>query len=167
MSILRKDRVGLNNETQYLYLEFLLIISKIKGLFVKFYNKGRSAYSAFMFLCFIADRLAFIRIKDHYVSIRSNRDRDFVWKHSKHFCNGGRGYFHKTVERYAIFMNSAIVDQWHARQSSCQLLHQLFYRPNLEKNHKKDSLHFALNQRYAEGEELFNNGDEIAIFTAD
>ena len=38
--------------------------------------------------------------------------------------------------------------------------------PNLEKNHKKDSLHFALNQRYVEGGELVNNGDEFAIFTA-
>jgi molybdopterin converting factor small subunit len=38
--------------------------------------------------------------------------------------------------------------------------------PNLEKNHDKKSLHFSVNQEYANGDEIINNGDELAIFTA-
>ncbi|MGI8669567.1 MAG: MoaD/ThiS family protein [Aridibacter sp.] len=38
--------------------------------------------------------------------------------------------------------------------------------PNLEKNHDKKSLHFSVNQEYANGDEIINNGDELAVFTA-
>ena len=38
--------------------------------------------------------------------------------------------------------------------------------PNLEKNHDKKSLHFSVNQEYANGEEVINDGDELAVFTA-
>ena len=38
--------------------------------------------------------------------------------------------------------------------------------PNLEKNHKKNSLHFSINQEYANGDELISEGDELAVFTA-
>ncbi len=38
--------------------------------------------------------------------------------------------------------------------------------PNLEKNHDKKSLHFSVNQEYATGGEIINNGDELAVFTA-
>ena len=38
--------------------------------------------------------------------------------------------------------------------------------PNLEKNHNKTSLHFSVNQEYASGNEIINDGDELAVFTA-
>lgn len=38
--------------------------------------------------------------------------------------------------------------------------------PNLEKNHDKKSLHFSINQEYANGGEIINDGDELAVFTA-
>ena len=38
--------------------------------------------------------------------------------------------------------------------------------PNLQRNHNKKSLHFAVNQEYANGDEIIENGDELAIFTA-
>lgn len=38
--------------------------------------------------------------------------------------------------------------------------------PNLEKNHSKKSLHFSVNQEYASGDEIINDGDELAVFTA-
>ncbi|MGI8670956.1 MAG: MoaD/ThiS family protein [Aridibacter sp.] len=38
--------------------------------------------------------------------------------------------------------------------------------PNLEKNHDKKSLHFSVNQEYANGDEIINDGDELAVFTA-
>ncbi len=38
--------------------------------------------------------------------------------------------------------------------------------PALQKNHDKKSLHFAVNQEYASGDEIIKNGDELAIFTA-
>ncbi len=38
--------------------------------------------------------------------------------------------------------------------------------PNLEKNHDKKSLHFSVNQEYAKGDEIINDGDELAVFTA-
>jgi molybdopterin converting factor small subunit len=38
--------------------------------------------------------------------------------------------------------------------------------PNLAKNHDKKSLHFSVNQEYANGDEIINDGDELAVFTA-
>lgn len=38
--------------------------------------------------------------------------------------------------------------------------------PALQKNHDVKSLHFAVNQEYASGDEIIKNGDELAIFTA-
>ncbi len=38
--------------------------------------------------------------------------------------------------------------------------------PNLQKNHDQKSLHFAVNQEYANGDEIIKDGDELAIFTA-
>ncbi|MDQ3636037.1 MAG: MoaD/ThiS family protein [Acidobacteriota bacterium] len=38
--------------------------------------------------------------------------------------------------------------------------------PNLQKNHDKKSLHFSINQEYANGNEIINDGDELAVFTA-
>ena len=38
--------------------------------------------------------------------------------------------------------------------------------PNLEKNHGKKSLLFSVNQEYANGGEIIENGDELAVFTA-
>ncbi len=38
--------------------------------------------------------------------------------------------------------------------------------PALQKNHDKKSLLFAINQEYANGDEIIKNGDELAVFTA-
>ena len=38
--------------------------------------------------------------------------------------------------------------------------------PQLETNHDRKSLHFAINQEYAVGDEIIKNGDELAVFTA-
>ena len=38
--------------------------------------------------------------------------------------------------------------------------------PNLEKNHDKKSLHFSVNQEYSSGNEIIQDGDELAVFTA-
>ncbi len=38
--------------------------------------------------------------------------------------------------------------------------------PNLRKSHDKKSLHFSVNQEYANGSEIIQNGDELAVFTA-
>ncbi len=38
--------------------------------------------------------------------------------------------------------------------------------PNLQNNHDKKSLHFSVNQEYANGEEIIKDGDELAVFTA-
>lgn len=38
--------------------------------------------------------------------------------------------------------------------------------PNLQKNHDKKSLHISVNQEYANGNEIINDGDELAVFTA-
>lgn len=38
--------------------------------------------------------------------------------------------------------------------------------PNLQKNHDKKSLHFSVNQEYANGDEIIKDGDELAVFTA-
>jgi molybdopterin converting factor small subunit len=38
--------------------------------------------------------------------------------------------------------------------------------PNLQKNHDRKSLHFSVNQEYANGDEIINDGDELAVFTA-
>jgi molybdopterin converting factor small subunit len=38
--------------------------------------------------------------------------------------------------------------------------------PGLEKNHDKKSLHFSVNQEYASGGEIIEDGDELAVFTA-
>ncbi len=38
--------------------------------------------------------------------------------------------------------------------------------PNLEKNHGRKSLLFSVNQEYADGDEIIENGDELAVFTA-
>jgi molybdopterin synthase sulfur carrier subunit len=46
-------------------------------------------------------------------------------------------------------------------------LEQIFAEyPNLEKNHDKKSLHFSVNQEYANGDEMIKDGDELAVFTA-
>lgn len=46
-------------------------------------------------------------------------------------------------------------------------LEKIFARfPNLQKNHDKKSLHFSVNQEYANGDEIIKNGDELAVFTA-
>lgn len=38
--------------------------------------------------------------------------------------------------------------------------------PALETNHDVKSLHFAVNQEYANGDEIIKEGDELAVFTA-
>ena len=38
--------------------------------------------------------------------------------------------------------------------------------PNLQKNHDAKSLLLAVNQEYANGDELIKDGDELAVFTA-
>lgn len=38
--------------------------------------------------------------------------------------------------------------------------------PSLEKNHEKKTLHFSVNQEYAKGDEIIQEGDELAVFTA-
>ena len=46
-------------------------------------------------------------------------------------------------------------------------LEQIFAEyPNLAKNHDKKSLHFSVNQEYANGDEMIEDGDELAVFTA-
>lgn len=37
--------------------------------------------------------------------------------------------------------------------------------PSLSDNHDPDSLHFSINQAYANGAEIIKNGDELAVFT--
>ena len=38
--------------------------------------------------------------------------------------------------------------------------------PDLAKNHERKSLHFSVNQEYAKGDEMIQDGDELAVFTA-
>ena len=38
--------------------------------------------------------------------------------------------------------------------------------PDLEKNHERKSLHFSVNHEYADGKEIIQEGDELAVFTA-
>ena len=38
--------------------------------------------------------------------------------------------------------------------------------PGLKENHKEKSLHFSINQEYADGNEKIEAGDELAVFTA-
>lgn len=38
--------------------------------------------------------------------------------------------------------------------------------PVLEKNHKLETLHFAVNQEFSTGDEIIRDGDELAVFTA-
>ncbi len=38
--------------------------------------------------------------------------------------------------------------------------------PGLEKNHDKKSLHFSVNQEYSDGNEIIEDGDELAVFTS-
>jgi molybdopterin converting factor small subunit len=38
--------------------------------------------------------------------------------------------------------------------------------PALGANHKRDELHFSVNQEYATADKLINEGDELAVFTA-
>ncbi|MEZ5346613.1 MAG: MoaD/ThiS family protein [Pyrinomonadaceae bacterium] len=46
-------------------------------------------------------------------------------------------------------------------------LHQILSEfPELDKNHDAASLHFSVNQEYANGGETIRDGDELAIFTA-
>ncbi|MCW5959097.1 MAG: MoaD/ThiS family protein [Pyrinomonadaceae bacterium] len=46
-------------------------------------------------------------------------------------------------------------------------LSQIFEKfPELQKNHGRKSLHFAVNQKYADDDEIINDGDELAVFTA-
>ncbi|MDH3493442.1 MAG: MoaD/ThiS family protein [Acidobacteriota bacterium] len=36
----------------------------------------------------------------------------------------------------------------------------------LSANHKRDALHFSINQEYSNGDEIISEGDELAVFTA-
>lgn len=38
--------------------------------------------------------------------------------------------------------------------------------PALAAKHKRDQLHFSINQEYSSGDEAIENGDELAVFTA-
>ncbi len=38
--------------------------------------------------------------------------------------------------------------------------------PKLSASHKRESLHFSINQEYAKGDEIIHDGDELALFTA-
>ena len=38
--------------------------------------------------------------------------------------------------------------------------------PALSANHKRESLHFSINQEYSKGNEIIRDGDELAVFTA-
>jgi molybdopterin converting factor small subunit len=53
------------------------------------------------------------------------------------------------------------------RLNAKKVLDKIFLAfPGLEKNHDKKSLHFSVNQEYANGDELIKDGDELAVFTA-
>jgi len=48
-----------------------------------------------------------------------------------------------------------------------QALDRIFLRfPSLAVNHDRNSLHFSINQVYSTGNELIEDGDELALFTA-
>lgn len=57
----------------------------------------------------------------------------------------------------------SLEDDLKAENAFSQILEKF---PNLQKNHDQKSLHFAVNQEYANGDEIIKNGDELAIFTA-
>ncbi len=50
--------------------------------------------------------------------------------------------------------------------SAVALGHILERFPALAANHKRDSLHFSINQEYSRGNEVISSGDELAVFTA-
>lgn len=54
-----------------------------------------------------------------------------------------------------------------AGAGSSAALDRIFERfPNLAANHKRELLHFSINQEYSSGNETINDGDELALFTA-
>lgn len=73
-------------------------------------------------------------------------------------------FFGATADSVGEREVEVLLDEKTSAENALEKIFALF--PNLEKNHDKKSLHFSVNQEYANGKEVIKNGDELAVFTA-